>query len=152
MFTVYFVLACDVMDCAPGYQCKVDEQTGVASCIPMGKFCYIWSMYNTIPKTWLHQGLNFESRIRVLRLDLHFLQSPTIQSTQCHQDLLVFIGKIRDSSLNPRLYKALDSHDHNYNCKVYCIRSCSQVLQCYYSSFLIINLSNCKIMSTYFKN
>ena len=47
-----FILACDVMDCAPGYQCKVDKQTGVASCIPMGKLH--WSMYNTIPKTWLH--------------------------------------------------------------------------------------------------
>ena len=83
MHVFIFVLACAAVDCAPGYQCKVDEQTGVASCIPMGKLCYIWSMYSTIPKTWLHRGMNFESRIHVLRLELHFLQNPTtIQGTQ----------------------------------------------------------------------
>ena len=25
--------SCATVDCAPGYQCKIDEQTGVASCI-----------------------------------------------------------------------------------------------------------------------
>ena len=60
-----------------------------------------------IPKTKiatiLLEARNVEARICLLRLELHFLQSPRIQSTQNGKDSSAFLGLTNDRKFLPTL-------------------------------------------------